>query len=207
LENEFSNVYRDYLKNLPDLILDFGEDVLVIDVMKSGLSASTIYSQDVEMFRRELNGRLFKKLGQLDNVISVINATPDLLFPDGRQRRFMPVIVSSDRWGHNPLIATYIEEYSKEKHLFRSANSVRPVCLDIGEVELCEALIEQGLQLNQLLRSWIKSDLYRMPFRNFFLKNYGTKEFRIRSTSLEEEFAQSIDEILKEFGWIEEKDS
>lgn len=206
LENEFSDVYRDYLKNLPDLILDFGEDVLVIDVMKSGLSASTIYSQDVEMFRRELNGRLFKKLGQLNNVISVIDTRPELLFPDGRQRRFIPIIVSSDRWGHNPLIATYIEENSREESLFRSANSVRPICLDIGEVELCEALIEQGFELNQLLRSWIESDLCRMPFRNFFLKNYGTKEFRIRSTSLEEEFAQSIDEILKEFGWIEEKD-
>ncbi len=204
VEDEFANVYKDYLKKRPDLILDFGEDVLVIDVMKSGLSASTIYSQDVSKFRRELDGRLFKKLGQLNNVISVIDAKPELLFPDGRQRRFIPIIVSSDRWGHNPFIATYIEERCKKMGLFRSNNSVSPICLDIGEVELCEALIEQDLELDDLLRSWIDSDLYRMPFKNFFLKNFPTSRYRLRSSSLEEEFSQSINEILREFGWIGE---
>lgn len=204
LEEDFIDAYRDTYKKLPDLILDFGEDVLVIDVMKSGLSTSSIYSQDVEVFRREIESRLFKKMRQLANVISVINADPRRLFPDGSSRRFIPIIVSGDRWGHNPIICTYIREYNSDKGLFDARNTALPICLDIGEVELCEALIEQDFDLSQLLRSWIGSDLSRMPFRNYFLKNYMASKYRLRSASLAEEFAQGIDEILREFGWIGE---
>jgi hypothetical protein len=202
LEEEFKNLYIDTRKNLPDLILDFGDDVFIFEVMKNGLSTSSIYSQNAVLFRQEIEDRLFKKMRQLANVISVINDDPDRLFPDGRQRNFVPIIVSGDRWGHNPIIATYISEYNRLENLFDLNNTTLPICLDIGEVELCEALIEQDFDLRHLVRSWIGSELSRMPFKNYFLKNYTASKFRLRSTSLEKEFAQSLDEIFREFGWM-----
>ena len=153
----------------PDCAIDFGNDLVLLEVVGGRLTPGSRVHGDERALANDTYKLVYKKAEQLDSFIGEMldDETPLVgsLAPDGR--RYFPVVVNPGSYPVNPMTMTAVEAHLEGKGWF-SDGGVEPLAIiDIGELEIVEALKEHGVgTLPEHLGSWIASDLHRVSLRN-----------------------------------------
>ena len=160
---------RNAQKNV-DTGIDFGEEVVLAEVVSGQVSVPTRSQADVEAFKRDVERLALKKIRQLD--VSATNLLQDpqpsnspLPAPASKIR---PVVVQGGGFPVNVVTRRYIEGCSDQERLLSDPRIERLSILDLEELDVCEALHEsRGPSLPVILGGWASSE-----YRNASLRTY-----------------------------------
>lgn len=153
-----------------DTGIDFGEAVLLAEVVSGQVSVPTRSQANVDAFKKDVERLALKKIRQLD-----VSATNLLLNPQPSRsplpapaNKIRPVVVQGGGFPVNVVTRRYIDECSGQEHLLTHPSIERLSILDMEELDVCEALHEsRGLSLLAILEGWASS-----KYRNASLRTY-----------------------------------
>ncbi|HEX4805052.1 MAG TPA: hypothetical protein VFU94_04050 [Conexibacter sp.] len=178
-------------KRTPDVAIDYGQDLVLIEVCSRRLSLASRRGGDPAVVRADLDKMLGRKLEQLGK------SARDLLRSDAslpgvdisNVLRVWPIVVTGSGLLENPMLWAYIDEHTA---LLRSLGRVQPVSVfDLGDLEQLAGLIEAGYGLVDILRRKTSGPYARLDLRRFvFDAPYLTH--RARANSIELRWAAAI---------------
>lgn len=196
-ESDHDSAYPGDGKHRPDLMIDYGEYVLVLEVVSRLFSHSTISEQSVKSFRDDLDGHLFKKVSQLDEAVRPMHSEPLRLFKTNHLKTFIPVLVTADGISNNAVIDALIEGHCRELGLFNFNRCDLPVVLDLDELEMLEARAGRGEFIPDLISGWRASTFRQVPLKNYLIDRFSREPEVLRSKSLQSEFDELTDQIIQ----------
>jgi hypothetical protein len=149
----------------PDVAVDLGPDLVLMEVVSGRLTLRTRVSGDTEALEGDLFKLVDKKLGQLSRRIHDLLAGR-ISLPDVRRdhvRRVWPVLVTTEGLA----VAEPLWERIRRAHsgLFTDARVQPPAILDREELEHLMALVEEGESLSDLLSARAASAYSDLPVR------------------------------------------
>ncbi len=200
LESDHSAAYPGKNTSRPDLVIDYGESVLVIEVVSHLLSHQTIAGQDVKDFRDNFISHLDQKLSQLDNSIRPMRFHPLDLFGVAVFKNFVPVIVTGDGMSQSVVLEALIRQRSEVGSLFQFGMCPLPLVIDLDEVEMLEGLAGHGEFIPELINSWRDSDFRGLPLKNYLIDRFNKSPEKLRAESLQREFDLLTNELLRLVG-------
>lgn len=180
----------------PDLVLLDGDRLIVVEVMKRGLAGTVQKSQDVNQYRRELQLGVFEKCNQLSESFRYILENPSRLGIGAQTSIGIPLIVSGSGLSLNRVLQAEIEKYCQEKGLFGDQRIRRPVCTDLGEIEMLEALVERGASPALTVLHWFGSEFSSTSLKNYIVTLRRDKPEDLRSTSLKDSFDEMVKRVM-----------
>lgn len=172
-------------KKNADAGIDYGELVLLAEVVTTQVALSTRENADVIAYGKDIDKFFVKKARQVDETASNLLRDPQPANSplDRPAQRILPVAVRGGQFPVNPVTREHIDAALKKARLLNYRRADAPVFpfapVDLGELEMCETLHEtQGRSLPYLIRQWQASDDYaRSSLRNFLIKTYGEESF------------------------------
>ena len=186
-------------KRTPDICVDCGPDLILIEVASGRFTLPTLIEGDPEKAAADLTRLLFKKLDQLgrriDDLLAGAWAPPDVELE--RVERIWPVVVTADML-QNDLLWQEIK-----RRLPRGLGRARVqqlTLLDLPDVELLGALVEQGFGLRDLLARKAGSPYAEMDLRRFV---YDSADFpyEVRLATVEERWIQTMVRVAELLGF------
>jgi hypothetical protein len=187
----------------PDVAIDFGEDLVLIEIVSSRLTAATrIRGSQVEA---DLHKMLVDKACQLSDRIDDL-VTTEAAIPDVDMRlvkRVWPVLVTPAGLIENGLLWDHLDERIAG-HLDQAR--VRPLTLlDFSDLERLAGLVEAGYSIPALLRDKTSGPFGRIDFRRFVTDHLREDEIR-RPRILVERWQEAVDQIAAILGYdVEER--
>ena len=189
-----------------DAGIDYGDLVLLAEVVTTQVSLATRENADVTAFGNDIKKFFLKKAGQLDETASSLLRDPQ---PDGSPldkpaRRILPVAVRGGHFPINPVTRRHIKDTLRNARLLNYRRPAFPIAalapVDLEELEICETLREtRNLSLHDLIRQWQQSDDYaESSFRAFLSKTYGGPF--ARPADLQAELARTLSLIAARLG-------
>lgn len=167
-EDDFGLAYPDSQRS--DLAIDFGASVVVFEVVSGQLTVDTRIGLDQVAFDDDMEKIVYKKLRQLDATANSILSDPTRIFGAGAvQRPIQPVLVAAGGFPLNAATSNLIDEYITAKGLFADARISPLAVVDLRDLDMLEALAEDGESIADLVRSWKKSTDRDQPFKNWLL--------------------------------------
>lgn len=147
-------------KRTSDVAIDFGPDLVLIEVVAARFSAEMRVYGNPDLLRAALERMIFKKVGQLGRVVSAV-LCGDATIPDvevAHVERVWPVVVTGGDLMHTELLWDRIDaELPPEL----AAARVQPLTvIDVEDYELLLGLASDGLHLPEVLGKKARS-LYR----------------------------------------------
>src|ERR1019366_2558637 len=113
---------------------------------------------------------VYKKLRQLDGTATnVINEPSALLGVDSRIQHFQPVVVAAGGFPINFGTTRLVEDYVTEKKLFQQSGVLPVAVIDLSDLEIIEALGEDGESVVSLIRDWKSSPERHQSLRNWLI--------------------------------------
>lgn len=172
-------------KKNADVGIDYGDLVLLAEVVTTQVSRAARENADVIAYRKDIDKFFVKKARQLDETAATLLRDPQPAgSPLGKPaRRILPVDVRGGQFPVNPVTREHIDAALKKAGVLNYRRVDVPVFpfapVDLGELEMCETLHEtHGRSLPDLIRQWQASDDYaRSSFRNFLIKAHGEEAF------------------------------
>jgi hypothetical protein len=159
-----------------DVVIDGGEKWVAFEIVSGQLTVGTRVEGQVEALMSDLEKLVFKKTRQLDSTAQCLLERPSALTGTTSEpmRRVIPVIVAGGGFPVNPVSARLIEAQVATESLFAHAMT-DPLCiLDLEELDMLEALREQGHDPCETLALWKRSTLADVSFRNFVFDSWGS---------------------------------
>lgn len=163
---------RDGLRTF-DIAIDFGTDLLAIEVVAARLTAEMqVYSRP-ELLAKELEKMVFKKVRQIAAPVTAILAG-DATIPDVDHRqieRVWPMIVTGGAMLITELLWDQVEAMLP---LGLNAARVAPLTiLDIDDFELLLAIGATGQHLPTVIRTWREGAYCKLDFAQFAYHEFG----------------------------------
>jgi hypothetical protein len=194
-------------KKNADAGIDYGDLVLLVEVVTTQVSLSTREKADAAAYTKDIDKFFLKKAGQLDETATnlLLDPQPAASPLDKPARRILPVAIRGGQFPVNPVTRAHIEEALKNAELLNYRGPDVPLFpfapVDLGELEMCETLSETlGRSLPDLIKLWQASDDYaRSSLRNFLIKTYGEEAFP-RPADMRAELAQTLTSIAARLG-------
>jgi hypothetical protein len=174
-----------------DVILDFEQDPLFVEVVSGPLRAATSTRGDLTTLDADLDRLVIGKAKQLDKSISdFFEGQLELSGVDPTVvRRAWPVIVTSHSLPHAPTLLEEIEERVEEAGWLRDER-VRPLAIiSAEELFFCEGFMERGRSFISLIRGWKSGPTAPDTFKNYLVGLGGGKA--PGSTHFERRFAEA----------------
>lgn len=179
-----------------DTGIDFGEEVVLAEVVSGQVSVPTRSQAKVDAFKKDVERLALKKIRQLD--VSATNLLLDpqpssspLPTPAGKIR---PVVVQGGGFPVNVITRRYIEERSDQEHLLADPRIERLSILDMEELDVCEALHEShGPSLPVILGGWASSQYRNASLRTYLALCLGQETERAGRTA---DLDRALDEAL-----------
>lgn len=204
-ESDHAVAYPGGEQRRPDLVIDYGEVVLVIEVVSRLISHNAIATQDVQAFRDEFTRQIHQKLSQLDDAIRPMRFHPKNLFGTSARKRFLPLLVTGDGISQSVVLERFIRQRANTGPYFQFGMCQLPVVIDLDEVEMLEGLASRGEFIPDLIGTWRESDLRDLPLKNYLIDKFKDAPEKLRSESLQKEFDQLTSELLQLVGDDEQR--
>jgi len=186
-------------KRSPDVAMDCGPDLVLIEVCGGRFTLRTVVEGDPDAALEELGHLVFEKTEQLDSRITE--------FLDGewhvpgveteKVRRIWPVIASADVL-QNELLWDEIRE--RLPGVFNQPKVQRLTLLDVSEVELLAALVERGHGLLDLLSRKANGPYAELDFTRFVFETPDLTH-EVRSSLLDQRWRSELDQAVEAFGF------
>lgn len=154
-------------KRTPDVAIDLGEDLVLVEVVSGRFTVGTRVLGDPEAVRRDLEKLVLKKVRQLslrvddllDGSARIPGVDPALV------RRIWPVLVTHGAPGESEALWDHIDRHAGGAlHQAR----VRPLTLmGLSDVELLAGLVHSGRSVAQVLDMKTEGPYGRIEFRRF----------------------------------------
>lgn len=202
-------------KKNADVGIDYGERVLLAEVVTTQVSLPARENADVIAYGKNIDKFFVKKAGQLDETAENLLRDPQPAASPlpGPAQQILPVAVRGGQFPVNPVTREHIDATLKEAQFLNYRRPRLPVLplapVDLGELEMCETLHEtRGSSLPDLIMQWQGSDDYaRSSFRNFLIKTYGEDGFP-RPADMRAELVQTLSRSAARLGisWMPPSD-
>ena len=160
-----------------DAGIDFGDRVLLAEVVSTNVALATRQDADVAAFNKDVEKFFLKKAEQLDATATNLLRDPQppkspLPAP---ARRILPVAIRGGQFPINPITRPHIEEALRAKGLLNGDGVERIALIDLDELEVCETLREtRHMTLPEVIAAWQASDSYaNSSLRSFLVGEYG----------------------------------
>jgi len=166
-EEDFSRVYKG---RVADAGIDFGTAFVLFEIVSGQLTTATRIDGDLQSFKKDTKRLVIDKVEQLDSVARAVLNNTRVLTGHSRisEAKVIPVVVVGGGYPNSPLTVRYAQEILEEKGYLKPP--IRSLCvIDLGELEMLEALVEAGESLVDLLLGWKESAIAPLPLRNFIL--------------------------------------
>lgn len=193
-------------RKTPDVAIDWGPDLVLIEVASRRLQLASRRGGDPDVIRSDLDLMLGDKIEQLGRRVA------DLTNPKSGARipgvdittvhRIWPIVVTGAGLLENEILWDYMDEHSAQ---LRSTARVQPLTLlDLADLELLAGLVEHGHTVVELLDRKTEGPYARIDFRRFvnddpFLPNSS----RARRTV--ERWHTAMDRCAKLLGFTDEQ--
>jgi hypothetical protein len=175
-------------KRTPDICVDCGPDLILFEVASGRFTLPTLIEGDPEKAAADLSRLVFKKLDQLgrriDDLLAGEWAPPEVELE--RIERIWPVVVTADMLQNDLL---WREIKSRLPEGLGRARVQKLTLLDLPDVELLGALVEQGFGLCDALARKAASPYAEMDLRRFVNDTAGIPS-RVRLSTVEERWMQ-----------------
>jgi hypothetical protein len=185
-------------KRTPDICVDCGPDLIVIEVTSGRFTLPTLVEGNAEKAAADLARLLFNKLDQLgrriDDLLAGEWAPPDVDLE--RVERIWPVLVTADML-QNDLLWQEIKNRLPE--VLGRARMQQLTLLDLPDVELLGALVEQGFGLCELLARKARGPYAEMDLRRF-VHDSADIPHRVRLATVEERWIQTMVRVTELLG-------
>jgi sirohydrochlorin ferrochelatase len=183
----------------PDVVVDCGPDLVLIEVCGGRFTLRTIVEGDADVALTELGRLVFDKAEQLDARITELQNL-EWQIPDReieRVERIWPVVVSADVL-QNGFLWNEIRE--RLPRVFNQPKVQHLTLLDVSDVEQLAALVEQGHGLVDLLRKKASSPYAELDF-NRFVFDTPSLSHEVRSSLLDQRWMAEVDSAAEAFGF------
>lgn len=186
-------------KRSPDVSVDCGPDLVLIEVTSGRFTLPTLVEGDAEKAAADLTRLLFGKLDQLgrriDDFLAGQWAPPDVELDD--VERIWPVLVTADMLQNDILW----EEISRRTPTgLRRARVQRLTLLDVPDVEMLGAPVQRGYSLAQLLARKAAGPYARMDLRRFVFDTPGIPH-EVRLSTVEERWTRTMAGVAQVLGF------
>ena len=162
-----------------DVVLDFGAEVAVFEIVSGQLKIGSRVLLDVVSFREDFKKIVSTKLLQLDVTSSNILSNPaPLTGVSQTPTRVQPVLIAGGRFPVNFITMFELERFITDNELFTDARILPVAVMDLGEIEILEALCEQGQSPINLIARWRASEDAQVSFRNWIHNEPGLEAAR-----------------------------
>ena len=164
-----------------DILIDFDETVVAFEVVSGHLTINTRLGLNQESFIDDMEKIVYKKLRQLDGTATnVMNEPSVLLGVDSHPRHFQPVVVAAGGFPINFGTTQLIEDYVVKTNLFQQKSVLPVVVIDLSDLEIIEALGEDGESVVSIIRDWKSSAQSQQSLRNWLIRTRGEVRARPR---------------------------
>lgn len=196
-EDEITALFPGEGLKRPDFVLLDGNCLLVIEVMGRGIAGRVQKSQDAEQYRIELQKGILDKCDQISESLEYILDDTSRLGITSPISLVIPLIVSGSGLSSSRILQAEIDQHCQVKKVFNDRRIRRPVCADLGEVEILEALVETGASVTSTLLHWFGSEYSSTSLKNYAVTLRREKPEELRSNSLMRSFNQMVESIMK----------
>jgi hypothetical protein len=168
----------------PDVAIDLGTDLVMIEVRSGYLNRRLRVSGDVDEFQRDLHRVVLRKVRQLGNRITDLLSGPAAL-PDveiGHVERIWPILVTADITQTEPM-HDLIQAALPQIYGDRRVQSLL-VC-DPEDLELLMGMVEGGRSLTDILNRRQSGPFARLELKRWVLEDPGSPGEQRPSYALE----------------------
>ncbi len=156
----------------PDIMIDFGTDLVLIEVTRSSLTAKTLVTGDLAQTMSDLRRKLVGKINELGrNAKRVLAGDAEQPRDPDRIRRVWPIVVSGALPLQTPNLEMLIDRESTD--LERGGRMQPLTLLDPADFESLVGIMEQGEHLIDLLAKKTAE-----PFRAYDLRWWLANDVR-----------------------------
>jgi hypothetical protein len=184
-----------------DFVLDFGDGFVAFEVVGGQLTLDTRVYGDLNAFAGDMKKLVLKKARQLDVTARNLIAAPAKLTgcQPPKQPFVLPVIVANGGFPNIVATSGYIADAIASEGLL--APPIEPLAvIELTELEMLEALSEQGESTVALLRGWRDSSFERGSLRNYLLHRFGAGPNIYRPARLIPRWDAAIEAITRRLG-------
>jgi hypothetical protein len=183
----------------PDVAVDCGPDLVLIEVCGGRFTLRTVVEGDTDAALEELGHLVFDKASQLDRRITEL-LNGEWKIPERSIEhvgRIWPVVVTADVL-QNGLLWDEIRERLPE--VFNQPKVQSLTLLDVSEIEQVAALVEQGHSVVELLREKASGPYAEIDFTRFVVETPSLSH-EVRSSLLDERWLAEVDRAAEAFGF------
>lgn len=193
-EEDFETAYGEMRRC--DAAIDFGADVLLVEIVSGQLSVPTRIEGDLEQFKRDTKRLVLDKCEQLHAACEALLTDPvALLGYSPIAMRLVPLLVVGGGYPVNPFTMLYVREALAGKGLLTDPR-VEDLCIiDMSELEILEGLAEKGKNPSDVLRQWKASGIANVSLRNHVLRTEGGGR-ELRPTRMETSVNKTFEKII-----------
>lgn len=164
-----------------DCGIDFGDFVLLADVVQHQMTVQTRMLGEVAAFEKDMKAMVLKKARQLDGSARALLDQPDHpAHPLGRRPlRIFPIVVEGADFPVNPYTVDYAREKTAAEGLLTRPECAPLMIVTLDELEMLEALVQTGnASADEVLRAYSASGA-RNSLRNFIIVKHGGAKLKL----------------------------
>lgn len=168
---ELRAVFRKLKRRVADIVIDYGDAWVVTETTTTQLKRQSVVAQSEEAQVEDLD-KLVGEAEQIHATIESLREDESRLTGAAHRpyRKFFPVLVLAEGFPVNPVTLTVLWERLRAKNLLQDPDIAPLEVLDTEELELIEALQEEGgPSLKQILEGKSKSNLSRASVRDYII--------------------------------------
>ncbi len=181
-----------------DAVFVDDNSVLLFEVISSGLRIGSWQMQQTESFKDDLEKVIYEKIEQLHDAALCIRVEPKALIGDTKSRNMVSIVVSGAGLANSLVLDKIIDSYCSRMGIFMDQSMSRPIVIDLGEVEMLEALSQQDVNPVHILNEWRNSKFCNVSLRNFLIEKFKQEHIVLRPRSLETGFRNVINAIVSD---------
>jgi hypothetical protein len=191
-----------------DAGIDFGATFVLFEIVSAQLAVPTRIEGDLEQFEKDTDRLVIKKCRQLSDVAHALLADDSCLtgFARSKKLRVHPVVVVGGGYPIHPFTVDYIDGILRDEGLLLDARIRRLAIVDIGELEILEALVGEGHSIVDVLDGWKSSSLHAAPLKNYVIREFGG-ERSFRPERMRDRVDQTFRTIIERLGFSDEQDA
>jgi hypothetical protein len=182
----------------PDVVVDCGPDLVVMEVYSGRFTLRTVVEGDAEAALEDLGRLIFNKATQLDRRLTEYLdgewSLPGVSLD--RVERIWPVIVSADVLQNEML---WDETRERLSNVLKQPKVQRLTLLDIGDLEQLAALVECGHGLVDLIARKANGAYSDLDFRRF-VADTANLPSEVRLSMLNDRWFSEMDRTAEAFG-------
>lgn len=194
-EEDFQKAYKG---KACDAAICYGEDWLLFEIHSARFTVGARQMDDPTAFVADTRKFVEKKAGQLDQTAKRLlkGLSTSISGLPIRAQHVFPIIVVPESYPRMRPTVKLVEEITREHHWLKDGQ-IRPlVVLSRADVDILEAMLEEGVLPNELLADWLDSPHMADELWNYVFAKYGSRASR-RPNRVMEEYSASFDLGLK----------